>query len=227
MAGKGASVRDVINEIVALASENGGYLALVTAAVAAGYVVMDLLMQDGGYGISSLVVGILVQFLVVERLLGDRLPAGKARRRYGAMFVSAILGGLGIIVGFLFLIVPGVLLAAGWSASTPFIVVEEKGGVEALGASWEATEGSRLALALVVFVGGAALLIAFVLVMALSTFLSAGGLDAWIASDQLGLVEIILSNIFASGFSVAGWLLGAAVYRLVRPMGGELQDVFA
>jgi hypothetical protein len=226
MAEQNLSVRTIIDEFVALGREHSGYLALVTAAITAGYIALDLVGNGAGTSISGLVVGIFVQFLVVERLLADRLPGGKATtRRYGAMFSSSLLSNIAVIVSLIVFIVPGLILLAAWSASTPFIVVEDMSGPKALRASWEATEGSRTPLTLVVTIGFAIIVAALALLFTGLYFLE--GSAALAESDELRLAEIIPSNIIASAVSVVGWLFGAAVYRLLRPVGGEIEEVFA
>lgn len=55
----------------------------------------------------------------------------------------AILSGLAIGFGFLLLIVPGVILAVGFSLSKYYVIDQQKGSLESLQASWEATRGNR------------------------------------------------------------------------------------
>jgi hypothetical protein len=113
---------------------------------------------------------------------------------------------------------------ASWSASTAFIVVEGISGPKALGESWRATEGSRVTLTVILTLAFLAIVVAMVALFGGIYFL-AGGFEA--AAEEASLAEIIPSNILASAISVAGWLFGAAVYRLVRPIEGVLEDVFA
>jgi len=229
MAEKSLSVREIVGEFTALGGAHAAFLAGVTALIAVGYVLLDLVAASGS-AVAGIVVGVFVQYIVLERLLADSMAAtGKApKRRYGAMFLSSIVGGLGILLGLALLIVPGLFLMAGWSASSAFIVAEEKGGVEALGESWRATERSRWALTLVVAIGFIAFVALIAAVIAASGFLAvAGASGAAIGADGSTLVELIPANIAASAMSVASWLLGAAVYRLVRPMGQQLDEVFA
>jgi hypothetical protein len=55
---------------------------------------------------------------------------------------AGILAGLGIGIGFLLLIVPGLILATIWSVIAPSIVVERKGVFEAFGRSRELVRGN-------------------------------------------------------------------------------------
>jgi hypothetical protein len=55
----------------------------------------------------------------------------------------SILVGLGVGLGFLLLIVPGVLLALSWSLAVPAKVLEDKGATDAMSRSSELTKGNR------------------------------------------------------------------------------------
>lgn len=59
----------------------------------------------------------------------------------GTLIVAGILAGLGIGIGFLLLIVPGVILLTWWSVIAPVVVVEKKGVLDAFGRSRELVGG--------------------------------------------------------------------------------------
>jgi hypothetical protein len=59
----------------------------------------------------------------------------------GTLVVAGILAGLGIGIGFLLLIVPGVILLTWWAVIAPTIVVETKGVMEAFGRSRQLVSG--------------------------------------------------------------------------------------
>jgi len=67
--------------------------------------------------------------------------------------------GLGVMLGFLLLIVPGIILALGLGLTIPLIVDREQGVIDSLKESWELTTGHKGAL----FVWG---LLAFALFIA-------------------------------------------------------------
>lgn len=82
----------------------------------------------------------------------------------GGPFFWSILGanilmGLGVMLGFLLLIVPGIILALGLGLTIPLIVDREQGVIDSLKESWELTTGHKGAL----FVWG---LLAFALFIA-------------------------------------------------------------
>ncbi|HYE26806.1 MAG TPA: glycerophosphoryl diester phosphodiesterase membrane domain-containing protein [Allosphingosinicella sp.] len=59
------------------------------------------------------------------------------------LFLVGLLSSLGIALGFLLLIVPGVILYVMWSVAAPALVEEKLGPVEALGRSRDLTRGAR------------------------------------------------------------------------------------
>jgi hypothetical protein len=59
------------------------------------------------------------------------------------LFLVGLLGALGIMVGLLILIVPGIILYVMWSVAAPALVEERLGPVEALGRSRYLTRGAR------------------------------------------------------------------------------------
>jgi uncharacterized membrane protein len=68
----------------------------------------------------------------------------------GAYFLSVLVAqfiiSLAVGLGFVLLIVPGVILALGLSMSIPLVVDRNLGPIDALGESWKLTEGNRMNL---------------------------------------------------------------------------------
>ena len=63
------------------------------------------------------------------------------RGRALALFVVGLLAGLGIAIGLVLLIVPGLVLLTWWSVSAPAVVLEDRGATAALGRSRELVRG--------------------------------------------------------------------------------------
>ncbi len=64
-----------------------------------------------------------------------------ARPFIGRLFLSGLLAGLGIILGLVFVIVPGLILMTWWSLIAPVIVVENRSTLDAFGRSRELVRG--------------------------------------------------------------------------------------
>jgi uncharacterized membrane protein len=67
----------------------------------------------------------------------------KGETRYGSMVALTFLQSTCIFLGYLLLIVPGVILAIGLYFSVYFVVDRRMGAVEAMKASWAATKGRK------------------------------------------------------------------------------------
>ncbi|HEU5041613.1 MAG TPA: hypothetical protein VFT84_12360 [Gemmatimonadales bacterium] len=88
-------------------------------------------------------------FIVSESYLGRPLGAGAALSRstplLGRIIVCSILLALVVGLGFVFLFIPGVILACGLMVAFPVLVLEPATTASgALGRSWSLTRGSRL-----------------------------------------------------------------------------------
>jgi hypothetical protein len=121
-----------------------------------------------------------------------------------------------MMLGFVLFILPGLVLLAGWSAASAFIVAEDRGGAGALGASWRATAPVRVSLSFLV--------LGYILV------LLGGGVSVFFLPASLGggqVTEVVLTDILTAAGSVLGWLFAAAIYRLAVPAEGALEHVFA
>jgi hypothetical protein len=59
----------------------------------------------------------------------------------GAVAIASILASIGITIGFILIIVPGLILLTFWSLIVPEIVIGGAGGLEAFGRSWRTVRG--------------------------------------------------------------------------------------
>ena len=86
----------------------------------------------------------------VDDLAGSGVKFGAAIadgfRYFFPLFIVAILVTLGTWIGFLLLIVPGIILALRWSITAPVVVIERDGPTRSMGRSAELTEGHRWAI---------------------------------------------------------------------------------
>lgn len=149
------SVGEVLSEVFAIYRENFGvlipiafWLFLVVAIVqglAGGSVILVLLGA-----ILSLVASILYEGMVVSLVRdvqdGRRdLSAGELYRSVtpvlGTLVGTSILYGIAVGIGFVLLIVPGLILLTIWAVIAPAIVIEKRGAIEAFGRSRELVKG--------------------------------------------------------------------------------------
>ncbi|WP_395645236.1 glycerophosphoryl diester phosphodiesterase membrane domain-containing protein [Terricaulis sp.] len=86
----------------------------------------------------------------VDDLSGKGVQFGAALgdgfRYFFPLFIVALLVGIGMMIGFILLIIPGIILAVRWVVSAPVVVVEREGPTRAIGRSAELGEGHRWAI---------------------------------------------------------------------------------
>jgi hypothetical protein len=118
---------------------------------------LEAAMQNFNWG--AIVLTILVMILVnaltqaaiiygtFQDLRGQKAGIGDCISRGLSSIIPVIVGSIllsiGIMIGFMLLIIPGIILALMWWVYVPAIVVERKGIIEAFGRSRELTRGRR------------------------------------------------------------------------------------
>ncbi|MEX0972066.1 MAG: hypothetical protein WDZ46_02255 [Solirubrobacterales bacterium] len=209
---KRIGVGDVISETFSIYGQH--FLALIGSALAV-FVVVGLvagILQ----GVGGLLLGLLAAALrlaghalytgFVVKLVQD-VRDGRRDQSVGDLFSAAtpfilaligfgILFGLAVTIGFVFLIVPGLILLTFWSVGAPAIVVEGIGPIDAFGRSWRLVRGNAwavfgtLVVVLLIVIG-----IGIVLA-AIATPIGDGEAATWIAA-------IVSTTLTAPIFSIA------------------------
>ena len=184
----------------ALAAEASGDL---TAAVA--------------WGLISLVITVVGIFWVqgalveaVRDIRDGRADTGVAelyartRPRLPALIVAGVLAGIGVVVGLILLIVPGLYLLTRWALIGPVVVLERRSAGEAFSRSAEIVRGngwSVFGLIVATLIGAA---VARGAIRILFSWLP-GFLDAWLGG--------VISNSLVVPFVALAWTI--AYYRLM------------
>ena len=220
------NVGDVINETFSIYGSNAAEL-IVSALVVFVIVglLAGLLQNSGGFIVvllaamirlagSALYTGFVVKLVEDVRdgrrdeTVGDLFSA--AAPAILSLIAFAILFGIGVAIGLVLLIVPGLILITFWALGPPAIVVEGAGPLDAFGRSWRLVSGNAWSVfgALVV-----ALLIAIAIGIVLGVIGAAIGAGATIVASILA--SAITAPIFALAVSVmyfdlAGGRAGAA-----------------
>ena len=142
------------------------------------------------------IVGLIGQFLYtgyVVKLVQD-VRDGRRDQSVGELFRAAapfvgtlilngILAGIAIGIGFVLLVVPGLILLTIWAVISPAIVVENRGAIEAFGRSRELVKGEGWSVFAVI-------LLAFLIIVAVS--IVTGLIGAGIGDDA---GRVIMSTI--------------------------------
>jgi Membrane domain of glycerophosphoryl diester phosphodiesterase len=103
-----------------------------------------------GENVVNMIASTTIQGAVVSGVLADlrgrdvtiRGCVGEASTRFGALLVTTFLTNLGIVLGLLLLVVPGVILALQWSVAAPIVLIERLSPAAALRRSRELVRGS-------------------------------------------------------------------------------------
>lgn len=158
----------VITRALDIYRENFGVLVPAAAALFAVQLVLAVVLGgDLGVFVSllSLVLGTFYQGMVVE-LVRD-VQDGRLDSSIGQLFASvtpvlltllvvAFLFGVGVAIGFVLIVIPGLFLMTIWAVTAPVVVVERSGVLDAFRRSHALVRGngwSVFAVILVVFVG--------------------------------------------------------------------------
>ena len=136
--------------------------------------------------------------------------AGAVLRLVGNGIIKAI----AVAIGFILLIVPGLILLTIWALTAPVIVVERAGVFAAFGRSWELVKGNGWAVFAVI-------LIAFLLTLAIQVVLGIAGVAIGDAGEFVARIvgAIITAPIAALVASVLYFDLGGG--QSVEPAAGE------
>ena len=101
--------------------------------------------------IVTMIGGVILQAALISGAVADfngrKIPfrdcMSVAFRYFFPLIGLIILYSLGVMFGFILLIVPGVLLWLGWFIAVPVLIVERHGVTDSLARSWELTKGYK------------------------------------------------------------------------------------
>jgi hypothetical protein len=170
-------------------------------------------------GLVSVVTGAILQASIISGaasdLTGRPVSVGESLRTGLRAFLPliglSILLGVALVIGFILLIIPGVLLALAWCVAVPAYVVEQPGVLASFERSAELTRGNRLrifALGCVFFV------IAFIVGLVLGAL---GGILSFATAGLFVYVNAaIVSPIVSAIVAVFGTTLSAVLYVELR-----------
>ncbi len=189
---------DIISRAFGIYRDQIGVLLPAALVVFAINAIVGLVFDHGVLALIAVVVSLVLAILydgMVVQLVRD-VQDGRRDNSVGELFSSvspvllplvgvSILGGIGIGIGFVLCIVPGLFLLTFWSVVAPVTVIERPGVFSAFGRSWELVRGHAWA------VFGTIVLV-FLLVIA--------------ASVAAALIGLVLGDI---GRAVLSWLFNA------------------
>ena len=204
----------------ALASANPARIATAVIALTVLGLAIELAAADpGDAGFSLILFGahVFFQHDVTWTALSSAglVPAGYRVSRVAGVLGVYLLTSLGIMLGFLLLVIPGIILSVRWAIAVPILIGDDAGIIESIGRSWRETSGHFwpiLGTILVAFVPA-------ILAVVVAELMLAAGADPF-------LPALIANSAYAAA-SVIWWLAAVAIYQYAAPRSGLLADVFA
>ena len=177
-------------------------LTLVNGA--AGYYGLDYtsIPQQLAKFAFGLTVGIVGAYLLLEAMLrkaGFLTP--KSEDAFLPYVGLSLLYTLGVGLGLILIIIPGLFLMARWSVASPLVIVRGGGPIQAMKDSWERTKGNEFPILV-------AIIILFGLLIGISI---AAGL-MFEPDDPVG---IAVAQLVSSATSLIGIAMGTALYGLL------------
>lgn len=191
------------------------YLAIMSAATSAiSYFAPDQtdVVQQLVGALLKFVAGVVGAYLLLEAMVrrtGLRSPENR-RGEFDAFLPFLALSLLyiaGVILGFIVVILPGLIVMARWSIAQPLLIARGDRPREALGKSWELTKGNEFQI-LVAMVA--------LYILPLAIMLAAGALF-----EKGDLVGIVVTQLAASAMSVIGTALSVGLYGLMVVLRGQ------
>lgn len=187
----------------------GGAFVVTTAIGVAGHLAA---WPPSAVNLLLLPVQLFFQYeLTLAALAQNGLAVRQSRRRLWALLGLGIVSGIGILLGLVLLILPGLYLYVRWSVATPVLIAEEAGPIQALTRSGEEVSGRFWPVAGLFLLVGLPWL-AGILVTGLM--------------EPLKLVATLLSNALLDLSVVLAWCAAVAVYSDGRT-DERLSEVFA
>lgn len=168
----------------------------------------------------SVATGVILQGALtrasVDDLSGKPVQLGAAISNAVALILPLIglglLVGLGVAIGFIALIIPGIYLLLCWMVASPVMVVERLGVMASMSRSMQLTQGHRWAiLGLIVL-----FMIAYMIVAAVVGAILGGSMAQLAAPGGPPITFLIIMTLVGVVLSVLGTVGAAAIYFELR-----------
>jgi hypothetical protein len=183
-------------------------------------VMSDTQLSDSGAvagATFALSIAQLVAELIVYRTGLARLSIWRTGGAgIGGLFLLGIPLNLGVGIGLLLLVLPGLYLSARWRLALPGLVAGDLTIGEALRASWDRTAPHWRPLMIASALVGVPL-------VASAVVLATGSAD----DGRIAPLPSLAANLLLYGAILAGWLLDLSAYRLIVHSTADLAETFA
>ncbi|HET7571339.1 MAG TPA: glycerophosphoryl diester phosphodiesterase membrane domain-containing protein [Gaiellaceae bacterium] len=116
--------------------------ALASQRTTAGTSLVSIVLAlVGGLLVQGALVAVVRDLLEHRPLETTRAYYDRTRGRLGTLLGASILYGIGVLIGFVLLLIPGLIAIARWALIVPLVVIEERGVGEAFARSSQLVRG--------------------------------------------------------------------------------------
>jgi hypothetical protein len=155
----------------------------------------------------SIIIGALLQAAIIragaQATVGDPVDVEGSYRygfhRFGSVILVGLLVGLAVAVGFILLIIPGIIALVFLSVSIPALVVENRRGTEAMSRSWNLVRGHF-------WHAFGVIIVAYLIVAVVGGLLGAVGGNNWVVRWIFNAIGQIITTPFSALVSVLLYL---------------------
>jgi hypothetical protein len=195
--------------IAALPNQLGGDFESSAGAIRSGIVfIVSVILYFVGQAV--ILYGAFQAMRGRNVIIGDAV--GRAFSRFLSLLGISILVFLGVAVGMMLLVIPGIMLALRWAVAVPACVVENKGPLDSMRRSAELTKGHRWKI----FGMWVLLVILAIVIVIIASVLA--GLGVVAAPQGFGrlLIAGVISLILTSIVTAYSYVLNAMIYHDLR-----------
>lgn len=169
----------------------------------AKYLALDMTpAQQMEIALAQMVIGAILTYFLLDAALRR---TGLHSREGGQLILPYLglyaLAALGVVVGLILLILPGLVFAARWSIAQPLLVGRGAGVMDALGESWQRTKGNEVQILVAAFA---------VLLPLIATLIAAA-----ILLDQESVIGIAIGQLATSAISLVSVATSVALYGMI------------
>ncbi len=165
--------------------------------------------------VSSIILPAAIIYASLKGWAGEPVSMRESLRlmlsRFWSLLGLGIVAAIAIGLGFLLLVVPGLILYSGWFVVVPVLIMERKGVFDSLSRSWELTSGYKWQIFAVI-------VIAFVIQMLIAALFSIPSMA--MAIDVESVVAVDPGASFGFGYIVAQLfsMIGDAIAQLLAAL---------
>lgn len=201
---EGVTVADLLDGTFRLLRRGAPRAGIALLILAGLGIVIDSGMAgaelERSLNLSASVLVIVTQYRLTRLLLGDLAGANPTGGGIWAFIMLGILFTLGILLGLLLLVVPGIVLFVRWSIAVPILLDTDEGVIDSLRRSWRDTGADFWPI-----------LVTWLVVYGPAVLGAALGyaLAVWYPDSLAG---VVVANLALNGGLIVGWHAAVAIY---------------